>query len=76
MRFKKVYEEIIATVWASEQVPERDFKKEADPKKIKSTGFTDIGNSGSLYAKELLGPDAKGVKNTGTSKIASSEKKY
>ncbi len=76
MKFKQVYEELIATVWAHEKAPYRDFEKEADPKNIKSTGFTDIGNSGSVYAKELLGPDTKGVRNNGSSKIASSKRRY
>lgn len=76
MKFKKVFEEIITTVWAYEKAPERYFEKEADVKNIKSTGFTDIGNSGSIYAKELLGPKTKGVKNNKSSKIASSKRTY
>lgn len=76
MKFLKVYEETMATVWAHEQIPARDFNQEMNPKNIKSTGFTDIGNSASIYAKELLGPKTKGIKSTGTSKIASSKRKY
>lgn len=76
MKFKNVYEETMATIWAHEQIPTRDFNKEMDPNNIRSTGFTDIGNSASIYAKELLGPKTKGVKSTGTSKIASSKRKY
>ena len=76
MKFKTVFEEIMTSVWAWEKAPERDFKKEADPKNIKSTGFTDIGNSGSVYARELLGPKAKGIKPGMAGKIASSKRTY
>lgn len=70
------FKEAMTTVWAHEQIPERDFAKESDPKNIKSTGFTDIGNSGSIYAQELLGPKSKGVKGNKSYKIASSTRTY
>lgn len=76
MKFKKIMEELMTSVWAYELAPERDFKKEADPQNIKSTGFTDIGNSGSVYAQEMLGPKSKGVKQGTSSKIASAKRTY
>lgn len=74
MKFKKVFEEVMTTVWASETIPTRNFRKEANPENISSTGFTDISNTASIYVKDMLGPDTKKVKNDGSLKIAHAKK--
>lgn len=71
MKFKKVCEELMTSVWAHEKRKEIDLKKRFDPKNITDTGFPDLSGTSdtSGYGGACLGPNAKGVKGDGTSKI-------
>ena len=71
MKFKKVFKEILSTVYSYESTPEHNFNKEFDPKNIKSAGFTDLSDTASICVSELLSPKTKAIKNNGSDKIAS-----
>ena len=69
MKFNKVLEELMSSVKAGEKRKEVNLKKRL--KRSHDTGFTDISGTSdtSGFGSTCLGPNVKGVRNDGSSKI-------